>query len=250
MKKFHVLSAVASALLLLVSVSSSYAFPQNSGESSEKNPDIQSTQAVPSLSGKVVETMDSGGYTYVNIEKDGKKIWVAVPPAKITVGQDISFYPGMPMNNFTSKTLNRTFETIIFSGGVMGEGSADPLGKTSHNTQSKAPQTAAVKVDRATGPNAYTVEELYTKSGELDSKGIVVRGKVVKVSENIMGKNWIHIQDGSGDPSKGTNDIIVTSNELLSVGDIATLKGTLYTNKDFGSGYKYAVIVEEASVKK
>jgi hypothetical protein len=65
-----------------------------------------------------------------------------------------------------------------------------------------------------------------------------------------MGKNWIHLQDGSGDPAKGTNDILLTSKETLAVGDEATFQGTLYKDKDFGSGYKYAAIVEEASVKK
>lgn len=69
------------------------------------------------LSGKVVETMDSGGYTYALLEKKGKKTWVAVPQMKITKGQNISFQPGMEMENFKSKTLNRTFDRIIFSAG-------------------------------------------------------------------------------------------------------------------------------------
>jgi hypothetical protein len=69
------------------------------------------------LSGKVVETMDSGRYTYVCLEKDGKKIWVAVYKMKIVVGQNMSFKPGVEMVNFESKTLNRTFDKIIFSTG-------------------------------------------------------------------------------------------------------------------------------------
>ena len=71
-----------------------------------------------SLSGKVVETMNSGGYTYVCLEHDGTKTWVAVPPAAVKVGQEVVCQPGMEMKNFTSKTLNRTFESIIFSGGI------------------------------------------------------------------------------------------------------------------------------------
>ena len=71
-----------------------------------------------SLSGKVVETMNSGGYTYVSLENNGKKIWVAAPEAKVKVGQTVTCQPGMEMKNFTSKTLNRTFERIIFSGGI------------------------------------------------------------------------------------------------------------------------------------
>jgi hypothetical protein len=74
-------------------------------------------QQISSVSGKVVETMDSGGYTYALLEKNGKKTWVAVPQMKIVKGQDISFQPGMEMENFKSKTLQRTFERIIFSEG-------------------------------------------------------------------------------------------------------------------------------------
>ena len=71
------------------------------------------------LSGKVVETMNSGGYTYVFIEKNGQKTWVAIPTTPVKVGQEITLKPGMEMKNFTSKTLNRLFESIIFSGGLM-----------------------------------------------------------------------------------------------------------------------------------
>ena len=71
------------------------------------------------LSGKVVETMDSGGYTYVYLENNGKKTWVAIPATAVKVGQALTCQPGMEMKNFTSKTLQRTFESIIFSGGVL-----------------------------------------------------------------------------------------------------------------------------------
>ena len=206
---------------------------------------FSSSYAIESLSGKVVEVLSSGGYTYVNIEKDGNKTWVAVPQTKISIGQDISFKSGSVMNNFTSKTLNRTFDTIIFSGGVQGKAETNPVVK---KTAPKAPIKVS-KVKKAEGPNSYTVAELYEKKSELDKKTVVLSGTVVKFSAQIMGKNWIHIQDGSGDASKGTNDLLVTSLETLAVGDTVTLKGTYSKDKDFGSGYKYAVIIEDASVK-
>ena len=76
-------------------------------------------QADGSLSGKVVETMNSGGYTYVSLEKNGKRTWVAMPETKVKVGQVLTCQPGMEMKAFKSKTLNRTFDSIIFSGGVL-----------------------------------------------------------------------------------------------------------------------------------
>jgi len=76
-------------------------------------------QAGSALSGKVVETMNSGGYTYVCLEKGGQKTWVAMPQTTVKVGQEVSCKLGMVMPNFTSKTLNRTFDSIVFSEGLL-----------------------------------------------------------------------------------------------------------------------------------
>ena len=70
------------------------------------------------LAGKVTETMDSGGYSYVQIEKDGVKTWVALPMTQVKIGEIMTFNSGMPMKNFTSKTLGRTFDVIYFSSGI------------------------------------------------------------------------------------------------------------------------------------
>ena len=86
---------------------------------SQAQPAANAAQASAiTLSGKVVETMNSGGYTYISLENSGKKTWVAMPATAVKVGQMVTCQPGMVMNNFTSKTLNRTFESIIFSGGI------------------------------------------------------------------------------------------------------------------------------------
>ena len=245
MKRFFLLFTSMSVLLLMVSVNGTYAGLQ---KSSAESP--QMNQNMSPLSGKVVESMDSGGYTYVNIENAGKKTWVAVPKTPVKVGQNMSFQPGMVMNNFQSKTLNRTFEAIVFSGGVIGQQETGSVSAPAEHTPPKIAADKTIKVEKASGTDAYTVAELYEKSSSLNKKIVVVRGEVVKFSANIMGKNWIHIQDGSGDPSKGTNDILVTTSGSAKAGDIVTAKGTLYKDKDFGSGYKYSVIVEEASIKK
>ena len=114
----------------------------------------------------------------------------------------------------------------------------------------KAPASSEpIKVQKASGANAYTVAEIFEKADKLDKKAVVVRGKVVKVSKGIMGKNWVHLRDGSGDAGKGTNNLVVTTQDVPNIGDVVTAKGTLYKDKDFGSGYKYKAIVEEAAVK-
>ena len=79
----------------------------------------KSDEAPAGPSGKVVDTMDSSGYTYVQLEKAGKKTWVAVPQMKVTKGKTMTFKPGMEMKNFESKTLKKKFDSIVFSDGVV-----------------------------------------------------------------------------------------------------------------------------------
>lgn len=93
------------------------------------------------------------------------------------------------------------------------------------------------------------IADLYEQKGQLNGKTVTIEGNVVKVSEAIMGKNWIHIQDGSG--SEGTNDIVFTSEtQSATVGDHVVATGTVATDKDFGYGYFYSVIVENATFTK
>ena len=200
------------------------------------------------ITGKVVETMDSSGYSYVCVEKDGKKTWVAVPQMKITKGKTMSFLPGTEMTKFESKSLNRTFDRIIFSEGPVGSAP-----KSSGAAAAKAQVSTSaekISVEKASAANAYTVAELYAKKKSLSGKEVVVRGKVVKFSQQIMGMNWVHIQDGTGNSAKGTHNMVATTKETAQVGDIVTVTGKLIKDKDFGFGYKYDLVVEEASISK
>jgi hypothetical protein len=100
---------------------------------------------------------------------------------------------------------------------------------------------------KAAGPNQYTVGEVYAKAADLQGKTIHVKGKVAKASAApIMGRNWLHLQDGTGDPASGSHDLTVTSQDSAAVGDVVTARGVLGKDRDFGAGYKYKVILEEA----
>jgi hypothetical protein len=216
--------------------------------------------AVPvSLSGKVLQTMNASGYSYIYIElADGNKKWVAVTQANVKVGDQMSFKPGMEMGRFESKALNRSFDSIVFSEGVISGGSTaaapDP-GKgegVSPGSQGATKDKAAkISVTKATGPNAITVAEAYSKSAKLNKKTVVIRGQVVKFSSGIMGKNWIHIQDGTGSETKKTHNLVCTSKtDVGDIGDVVTITGTLIKDRDFGAGYKYPVIIEDAKITK
>ncbi|MFA5354569.1 MAG: OB-fold nucleic acid binding domain-containing protein [Thermodesulfovibrionales bacterium] len=202
------------------------------------------------ISGKVVETMNSGGYSYVCLEKDGSKTWVAVPQMEITMGSQMSFTLGMEMTDFQSKTLKRKFDRIIFSGGPASPAEAAAVQSHAGKKDTVADATEQIKVEKASGANAYTIAELYAKSADLAGKAVTVKGKVVKFSSGIMDKNWIHLQDGSGEQEKGNNDLVVTTKDELAAGDIVTVSGNLGKDKDFGFGYKYSVIIEDAATEK
>ena len=223
------------------------------------------------ITGKVIESMNSGGYSYINLQKtDGGKVWLAVPETKITVGEQMSFKEGLVMTNFQSKTLKRSFDSIIFSNGIIqqpkAEGiktppkdlsvptiptSTDPRNKQKIVIGSQPAVTSKEKitVTRAKGPNSYTVEGVYRNSARLNNKKVVVRGKVVKASTGIMKKTWIHIQDGSGSQSKGTHNLVFTTKDTANVGDVITVSGTVAKDRDFGYGYRYPVILEDAVIK-
>lgn len=198
--------------------------------------------------GKVLETMNAGGYTYANLEANGTNTWVAYPVLETRVGESLSFRSCLPMNNFQSKTLNRKFDSIMFCNApdVAATAPATP----SQKEAKKAAPVDKIKVEKANGANAYTVDEIFSKRAPLDGKQVVVRGQVVKVSSSIMNRNWVHLQDGTGSVDNKTNDLVVTTNDNAEVGDIITVTGTLAKDKDFGGGYKYTAIIEKGIVMK
>jgi hypothetical protein len=232
-------------IVLLIFVQSIYSELASTAAAQPTAESSQSQGKDSSLSGKVIETMTSGGYTYTLIEQNGQKTWVAVPATKISVGQQVSFRPGVAMGSFESKTLNRKFDNIIFSSGLLGQA---PMAHGTEMTSEQHPistsQAQNKPIEKAAGANAYTISELIKKSTQLDNHAVSVRGEVIKVSEKIMGKNWIHIMDSSA-----KDYLVVTSANLPKVGDVVTVSGTLHKDKDFGSGYKYALIIEDATIK-
>jgi hypothetical protein len=209
--------------------------------------------AAPAKTGKVIETMDAAGYTYVNVDTGSEKIWAAAPQFAVKVGDDVVVPEGMPMPNYHSKTLERTFDMVYFVPSVLVGGAAQlagdtPAGQPQMNGSSK---TVVEKTDVdlsgiKPAEGGQTVSDIFTKKAELAGKPVKVRGKVVKFTPAIMGKNWIHVQDGTG--ADGSNDLTVTTSATAKMGDTVVISGVLATDKDFGYGYKYAVLVEDAEV--
>jgi hypothetical protein len=205
--------------------------------------------AANNLSGKLLERIDAAPYSYLKIKSAKGEVWAAVPETKLEKGADVTVYNPMQMENFESKTLKRKFDVVFF--GTTEAPAASPSPAAQHATAAKGPADAPdVKVDKATGPEARTVAEIHAQKMELKEKPVAIHGKVVKFTSEVMSKNWIHLRDGSGDASKGDNDITVTTQGTAKVGDVILVKGIVRVNKDFGSGYTYGVIVEDAKIVK
>ena len=277
------------AALFLVFATATAETPKEPEQTKKADP-AGGRKAIP-LSGKVTEVLTSGGYTYVNLTSDGTSTWVAFPTTPVKVGQELVLVPGYEMRNFTSKTLNRTFDRVVFSVGPTDKQGVDPnLVKEAHKNRdaqaqkseekptekkpfpqtqapppmspapavtthsSPLPTTAGVAVKKASGPNGYTVRQLYDRRAELDKKKVVVRGKVIKVNLGILKRTWVHLQDGTGKPGMEDSRLVTTTpstnKNLPKVGDVVTATGILRRDPDFGGGYRYYVVLEETTYRK
>ncbi len=209
--------------------------------------------AATSVKGTALEVADVPGFTYLRLKTKDGEIWAATPTTSIKPGAEVTLEDVTVMNNFESKGMKRTFPTI-YMGRVPGTQGMAHAGSASsgnpHGNISKAEDVGDVNLPKAAGPNARTVAEILTKSGELKGKAVVVRGKIVKYNGAIMGKNWLHIRDGSGSGADNSNDVLVTTNNQAKVGDVVLVEGIVRTDKDFGAGYSYKVLIEDAKLKK
>lgn len=274
------------AALSLTLIAPALALAQDKAAESPKPAAVEAALDGVVLQGTILETMNSNGYTYLLLDAAQGKIWVAIPETQVKSGQTVTASPGMTMFNFTSKTINRTFDRIVFSPGLdkSGSGPAQPAAEakpgkedsgfhaalqaesaagrsampgaggesaameTSSGSVGAIVPSAQVNVNKATGPNSFSVGECFEQGKELNGKTVRVRGKVMKISRQIMGKNWLHIQDGTGNPLKNQHDLVVTTTAEATEGAVITIEGTLAAGRDFGAGYSYEVIVEDAAI--
>ena len=204
--------------------------------------------AATAVKGEVLETKDVDAYTYIRLKTRDGETWAAVGKTPVKTGSEVTIENISVMIDFESKTLKKTFPKILF-GTLAGASGASGDMATAHSGIAKVTDVGDVHVPKAAGPNARTVAEVVTKSATLKDKPVVVRGKVVKYNPEIMGKNWIHLRDGSGSAADNSNDILVTTANTAKPGDVLTAKGTVRTDKDFGAGYAYKVIIEDATLQ-
>jgi hypothetical protein len=236
------------------------------GGGSESGASIGSTGSEV-VTGTVVEAIDAASYTYLRLRTSTGEVWAAVPETHVSKGATVSVAQQMVQENFQSKTLNRTFDRIIFgtleTGAQAGGAPANPAPAIAIPPHPKSTTDARAsehmrggeanvdaKVAKASGADAKTVAEIWSQRKALENKQVSVRGKVVKFLPQILGKNWVHLRDGSGSAQSGDDELTVTTNDTAAVGDEVTAHGTVHIDKDFGAGYRYGAMLEDASLSK
>ncbi|MEI6899320.1 MAG: GW dipeptide domain-containing protein [Bacteroidota bacterium] len=198
---------------------------------------------------KALEVLQTSGYTYVRVQDDNRDYWLACNSMAVKVGETYFWSQGSPMNDFKSKELNRTFPVLFLVQDFTDkpilanqQAAQQDMRAASMAGRQQAPEKTGISVPKTDG--GITIAELYSKRSSYGGKEVKIRGEVIKFSKEIMKRNWVHIQDGTKD---GVNyDLAVTTLDSVQVGQVVVFKGVISLNRDFGAGYSYEVIMENA----
>lgn len=188
----------------------------------------------------VIEVVQTSNYTYLQVLENNTKYWIAITAREVKPGDVLYYTNALEMKDFHSKELNRDFPLIYF---VQDPSTSPDMGNISKNSHTTAEQVRGIEIEHVEGGS--TLSQLFENKDSFSEKNVKIRGLVVKFNQNIMGKNWVHIQDGTGDEKN--YDLTITTQDVVNAGDIATFEGIVYLNRDFGSGYAYDIIMEEAT---
>lgn len=199
------------------------------------------------VNAKVKTVEQVANYTYLEVKAKGPAYWVALPTTEIAVGSVVSFRGGMLMEDFNSKELNRTFDKILFLEGLEGD-SPSGMDMMAGSSSGSKLQVEKLETNVEAMEGSVSIGDIYADPAKFEGKTIIVSGEVAKYNPAIMNRNWIHVQDGT--EFEGKYDLTITSAEPFEVGQVVSIQGVLALNRDFGAGYSYEVILEQATAVK
>lgn len=193
----------------------------------------------------VKEVIQAQNYTYLKAAENGAEIWMATLKGNIETGKTYYYNQAMEMKNFTSKDLDRTFEKIYFLEGLYDQpGDFTKAGVPSPHGLKTEESSVREEINIPAEEGITRIAALFQDKNSFENKKVTVKGVVTKFNPRIMNRNWVHIQDGTGDGD--SFDLTITTQDEVRVGEIVTFEGIVAINRDFGHGYKYDLIVEEA----
>jgi hypothetical protein len=205
-----------------------------------------------SRTGRVTDIKIAGTYSYLQLDEQGEETWLATLKLKVSPGDEVEYLGGDIMENFYSKALDKTFESIRFVTRIRVLDNDNALTDQAmpddryHQNVEKEKRAVSIPergdITRAEG--GKTIEEIFTAGDQLTGEKVVLRAEVIKVRMNILGKNWITLRDGTG--ATPDDKITVTTSETVQVGKIFTVEGIVRTDVNLGAGYKYKVLLDDA----
>lgn len=199
-------------------------------------------------SGVVVDVVQTSNYTYCLVKDDHNEHWLAISRTDISKGETLYFNQGMEMKDFHSKELDRTFPSIFFVQKASTDPDSDTFKPQAVAQKPVKPKIEKKELDVEQATDGVTIAELFENKEKYAGKKIKVRGKVTKFNTAIMNKNWAHIQDGT--EFEGKFDLTVTTVEEVNVDAVVTFEGTINLDVDFGAGYFYDIIMQDAVIVK
>ena len=206
---------------------------------------------------KILEIKPVMGYKYLKVNENGTIRWVAISNAPVKVGQMIGYDKKTIMKNFKSKILGKTFKEIIFANDIYLQRQSPLFSSLKDTLMTNKEPSSSKDIDdkKPSKPfvkkESYTVEEVHIWRKYLKNKTITVKGKIYKVAKNIMKRDWVHLGDGTGNEKDLSDDLVFTAtNTNLKRGQEIKASGVVKVDKDFGYGYFYPVIVEDAHFEK
>jgi hypothetical protein len=206
------------------------------------------------FTGTIAEVLNASGYTYARLTGGSDDVWIATTEIDAKVGERVSVALDLPMRDFDSRTLNRHFELVYFVTEVARDGTslkgpapaAGPSLMRSHGGDPSSQGPTVALVDPPAG--GLRVADVFARRAALSGKQVSVRGTVVKFNAGILDRNWLHLQDGSGSAAAHDNDLTLTTDASVDVGDVVVATGTVRLDQDFGAGYAYDVMIEKATL--
>lgn len=197
----------------------------------------------------VEEILNTSKYTYLNVSEDGQMTWIAIPKKDVEKGGTYYYRGGLKKTNFKSIEHDRVFETLYLVSDVsedpsLGMVGAGMPGEGSPHGNKTDGETLEQKTKLDPPPGGISIAELFANRKKYEGQKVKIIGKCVKLNNMIMNRNWIHLQDGS--LKDNTADLTVTTTENIPLGAVVSFEGKITLNKDFGAGYKYEIIMEEA----
>ncbi|WP_297695656.1 hypothetical protein [uncultured Eudoraea sp.] len=199
---------------------------------------------------KILEIIPATKYVYLNVKEDKDQFWIATKKREIDLDSTYFYREALLKTDFKSKIHNRVFDSIWFVTKLVTQmhGAKYTSGGSDNPQISKdkeEPVEVTVHGDKNINYKIYPdISALLNDPDKFDGQAVQIKGKCVKVNNNIMNKNWIHLKDESQDDF----DLIITTNMSAQKGDLITIQALVALNKDYGAGYSYDLILENGVI--